>query len=226
VDTSSGKSYERQVMRYLAERDQNIAFELDATIKDTSGVYFRQIDVWLPKTREVIECKHHSRPVTIGVIDTLIGTINDIGANGGRVFSHKGFTSNALARASKAGIECITLRFKEQYDILVEPTGGGYYSGDYVALCLCMNSTSGCDGYGRISYCDEDGDEGPICVGYSVDWGNSKLHGFVAYVILSHYLGKPPTDGAVNGFVAEYGSRFVAGQDWEIGEDEVWSFST
>lgn len=33
MDTLSGKGYERQVMRYLAERDQTIAFELTLKFK-------------------------------------------------------------------------------------------------------------------------------------------------------------------------------------------------
>ena len=223
MDTLSGKGYERQVMRHLAENDQTIAFELDVKVQDTSGKYSRQIDIWLPNTREIVECKHHSRRVSVGVIDALLGTIDDVGASGGRIFSHNGFTPNALARAKKSGIVCITLPYEAQSEEIIERTGSGYYSGDYISLC--GPGSGEVEGFGRINYGDGEFDETPICVDYSVDWGNPKMHGFVAYIILNHYLGRPPSDEAIAGFVEEHGDRFEAGQEWDIAENKIWNFA-
>ncbi|ARF58051.1 restriction endonuclease [Streptomyces gilvosporeus] len=223
MTTGSGKNYERQVMRHLTERDKGVVFELDIKIPDTTGSYARQVDIWLPRTREIVECKHHSRRVGVGVIDALVGAMDDTGAAGGQVFGHKGFTRTALARASKAGIECTELPYEERFEIYPEPNGDGYYLGDYIDLC--MASTRECDSFGRINYGDGQGNETPVCVGHSVDWGNIQMHGFIAYVILSHCLARPPADWAISTFVEEYGKRFESGYEWHIEESEVSGFA-
>jgi hypothetical protein len=66
IEKSSGKSYEREVMRYLTYYDPRVCFDLDVRLPDSTNRHFRQVDVWLPRTREVIECKHHARPVDVG----------------------------------------------------------------------------------------------------------------------------------------------------------------
>ncbi|MFG2776004.1 restriction endonuclease [Streptomyces sp. NPDC048350] len=100
-------------MLHLSGAGSADAVELDAKVPDTTGTYGRQIDVWLPRSREIVECKDYGRRVSVGVIDALAGTRHDIGALGGRVFSPSGFTKIALARAEKAGIECVQLPYKE-----------------------------------------------------------------------------------------------------------------
>ena len=219
----SGKSYERQVMRHLSEARQGVVFELDARISDTTEKYVRQIDVWLPKTREIVECKHFARPVGIGVVDGLIGAVQDTNAAGGQIFSSSGFSIRAELRAQKAGIKCTTLPFKSRFETFFPPTGGGYYKGDYADLCLAASQD--CEQFGRINYANGEGDEWPICVGLSIDWGNSQMHGFAAYIVLAHLLGGPPSDAAIDGFVNEYGDRFEAGQEWAISEREVSYFA-
>lgn len=223
MDRVNGKNYERRVMRYLAERDKQIVFDLDVAVEDSSGRYTRQVDVWLPRTREIVECKNRSRPVSIPVIDSLVGAVSDLGAEGGRVFSSAGFTEVALMRAAKASIECVTLPAAESVDeYLPTRTGEGCYTGDYVDLC--HSATDGCDMFGRVNYVDDD-HLTPICVGRSVDWHNPKMHGFIAYVMLHHQLGRSPSDHAVKSFVGEFGERFTEGAEWVIDEREVSRFA-
>lgn len=210
-------------MRYLSESDKYVAFELDTKIRDTSGGYSRQIDVWLPRTREIVECKHLTRPVVVGVVDSLIGVVQDINAAGGHIFSSSGFSRQAELRAQKAGIKCTTLPFENRLETLIVPSGNGHYVGDYIDLC--MGRARDCDLWGRINYADADGDQSPICVGLSIDWGNAKMIGFAAYILLSHFLGRPPSDSAIDGFVSEYEDRFDAGQEWIISEQEVSHFA-
>jgi hypothetical protein len=78
----SGKSYERQVMHYLTDRDPRAVFELDVKLFDSQGGHLRQIDIWLPRNREIVECKHQIRPVDVGVVDRLVGTVDDLKASG------------------------------------------------------------------------------------------------------------------------------------------------
>ncbi|MFE4628197.1 restriction endonuclease [Streptomyces mirabilis] len=215
----TGKNYERQVMRHLTEQDKDVVFELDIRIPALGTGDMRQIDVWLPRSREIIECKHHARPVDVGVIDSLLGKIDDVGASSGQVFSHSGFTRAARARAAKSGIGCETLAFEDSCDVYPERSGNGYYFGDYVDLCLA--STRDCDSYGRINYADGDGNEWPVCVGHSVDWHNRQMHSFISYVLMTHYLGQPPAEEAITFFLEEYGKRFEEGLEWHIDESEV-----
>ena len=51
------------------------------------------------------------------------------------------------------------------------------------------------------------------------------MHGFIAYVLLTHKLGKPPAEWAIAAFVEEHGKRFESGQDWELNEYEVGHFA-
>ncbi|MEU8465770.1 restriction endonuclease [Streptomyces sp. NPDC029003] len=219
----TGKNYERQVMRYLTEQDRRTFFELDIKIPDTTGSRNRQIDVWLRNTREIVECKHQAAPIGVGVIDALFGAMDDVGATGGRVYSHSGFSAGACARASKVGIECIEFPFEKNVDVYPEPEGGGYYAGRYMDLCHA--ATVDCDTFGSVQYGDDQGHETPICVGNSVDWHNRQMHSFIAYVILSHQLGRIPEEWAISGFIDEYGERLESGQEWSIEENEAQHFA-
>jgi len=222
----SGKSYEFQVMLHLVEQRQRIIFEIDARIPDTTGQYERQIDVWLPDTREIIECKHHTPRVGIEAVDRLVGTTKDVNAAVGHIFSSSGFTPQALIRAQRAGIICTTLPFAAKFETFFPPTGGGYYIGDYIDLCLCAAPPSSTGNtWGSISYFDGNDNVWTLCAAISIDWGNIKAHRFIAYLLLVHKLGRPPSDAAIDSFVDNYGDRFEIGQEWVIREDEVGCFA-
>jgi Restriction endonuclease len=217
----SGKSYEFQVMRHLLEQRQHIAFALDARVPDTTGQYERQIDVWLPDTREIVECKHHAERVDVGIVDTLVGATQDVGATASQIFSSSGFTQMAMLRADKAGITCTTLPYASKFATPYPPTGNGYYAGEYIELCQCatpIDSTGNM--WGRISYFTDD-EAWSLCTALSVEWGEVKAHRFIAYLLMAHTLSCPPADKAINAFIEDYGSRFEIGQEWSISEDEV-----
>jgi hypothetical protein len=221
----SGKSYEFQVMRHLVEERQHISFELDANIPDTTGQYERQIDIWLPSTREIVECKYRQKsPVGIGVIDSLVGASQDVDAAAASIYSSSGFSRRAVIRAQKAGIACTTLGLATTFETRFPPAGGGYYSGEYFELCPCAGMHSQTDNlWGRINYLDAEGGADLICTALSIEWGNVKAHRFIAYLLLVHVLSRPPADAEINSFVESYGERFEAGQEWVISEYEVRS---
>ncbi|WP_460492994.1 restriction endonuclease [Dactylosporangium cerinum] len=186
---------------------------------DSLGRHFRQVDIWLPRTREIVECKHQIRPVDVGVVDRLVGTIDDLNASGARIVSHSGFTKTASLRAAKANIECLTLPF-DNSPARLHPAGGeGFYCGSYVDLC--QSSSPDCDSYGRITYETGYGGDALLCVGNSVDWGNRQMHAFIAHIVLSHSIAVPPSDAMVDDFLIEFGERFDAGREWRLREAEV-----
>ena len=208
-------------MRLLVQQRQRIAFEWDAKVSPGPGRIDRQIDIWLPNTREIIECKHHTAPVDVKVVDGLVGAAKDVDALCARIFSSSGFTRSALDRAKKEPIECITLPYRSQFDEPYPPTGGGYYSGDFVGDCLCAVPSDKAYDYGRVTYCDGEEDFRPICASVSVDWTDVRAHRFIAYILLAHVLNCPPSDNAISEFVSCHGARFQDGQEWVISEDEV-----
>jgi Restriction endonuclease len=222
----SGKNYERQVMRHLMQQRPHIAFELNAKVLDTTGQYERQIDVWLPDTREIVECKHHARPVDIGVVDRLAGTIQDVNAASGHIFSNNGFTERAKMRAQKTRIDCVQLSYATEFETFPRPSGDGYYLGEYIELCLCATIPypMGND-WARISYLSEDGDSDTLSAALSVDWCDVNARRLIAYLLLTHMLRRQPSDLAVDEFVDNYGGRFKIGQEWSISLDEARSFA-
>jgi hypothetical protein len=220
------KNYERQVMRQFLQERPHVAIEWDAKVSEVTGQYNRQIDVWLPDTREIVECKHHADPVDIGVVDQLVGVARDVNASTAYLFSSSGFRPNALIRAEKERINCMHLPFARKFEEPLRATGGGYYSGEYFEMCLCSTPTSPAgDTYGRISYFDGRGDFWPVCVSLSVDWTDIKTRRFVAYILLTHKLGEPPSDASINDFVNCYGDHLETGQEWNIHEEEVGSIA-
>jgi hypothetical protein len=158
----------------------------------------------------------------VGVIDALAGTMHDIGALSGRVFSPNGFTKIALARAEKAGIQCVQLPYEEPPNPYDVRSGKGYYRGDYVDLCAWSRS-GGNSIFGRVGYEDGSDDGTYLCAGYSIDWGDERMRRFIAYIVLTHYLGQPPSEESVGAFIEEFGDRLEEGQEWQVDEDEVWS---
>lgn len=221
----TGKSYERQVMRHLLRERERVSFEWDVDVPDGTGLHHRQIDVWVPDSREIVECKDHARPVDIGVVDSLIGKVADVNASVGRLFSSSGFTPLALARAEKGPIECVTLPFENRFKEPFPATGGGYYAGEYFEDCRCSVPSDLALDYGRIIYVDRDENLWPICASLSVDWASVKARRFVAYLLLAHNLSCPPSEIAIRGFVDCFGDRLEPGQEWGLSEDEVRSFA-
>jgi hypothetical protein len=212
-------------MRHLLEQRQHVAFALDARVPDTTGQYERQIDVWMPDTREIVECKHHAERVDVGIVDRLVGATQDVGATTSQIFSSSGFTQMAMFRAEKAGIACTTLPYATKFESPYLATSNGYYAGEYIELCQCaapIDSTG--NTWGRISYFTEY-EAWSLCTALSVEWGDVKAHRFIAYLLMSHALSRPPSDDAIDSFVGNYGSRFEIGQEWSISVDEVRSFA-
>jgi hypothetical protein len=99
------KRYEHSVAELLAGLDARATVEHDQRVKGRLSHAKRQIDV-LVKGRIVdieivvaVECKRLKRPAEIGVVDSFIGKLLDVGADRGVLYAFSGFTSAATARA-------------------------------------------------------------------------------------------------------------------------------
>lgn len=74
--------------------------QVDITIRKKIGQYNILVG---------IDCKDLSSPVDVKGVEEVIGLIQDIGANKGAIVSASGFTSTALKRGEKAGLDLLRL---------------------------------------------------------------------------------------------------------------------
>lgn len=100
--------YEKSVAQLLAGLDERAKVKHDQSVDGRLSGTKRQIDV-LAVGRIVdvevvvaVECKRLKRPADIGVVDSFIGKLLDVGADRGVLYSFSGFTSAAAARAMGA----------------------------------------------------------------------------------------------------------------------------
>jgi DNA-binding XRE family transcriptional regulator len=74
----------------------------------------REIDVLLTtesfgiKIRTVVECKDFKTKVGVGIIDSIVSKMQDVGASKGIVVSRSGFSSQAIAKAKRNGLSLFT----------------------------------------------------------------------------------------------------------------------
>jgi hypothetical protein len=98
-----------RIVGQLCAGIENANTETNAKIVGRSGVS-RQIDILIKGTvgpfevMMLIDSKNYSVPVDIKDIETIIGMVDDVGANLGAVVCPAGFTDGAKKRAQSAGI--------------------------------------------------------------------------------------------------------------------------
>lgn len=105
------KEFERLVFKELLKQfpDEMVTRNVKVVGK-YSGVP-RQIDFLIGNLDEGIEncgvfdAKKYSKKINVKTIDSLIGFLLDIGAGYGGVYSSKGFSKGAKARAANAGVD-------------------------------------------------------------------------------------------------------------------------
>lgn len=74
--------------------------QIDISIRQKIGQYDMLI---------AIDCKDLAEPVDVKGVEEVIGLIQDVGANKGVIVSANGFTSTALTRGAKAGLDLLRL---------------------------------------------------------------------------------------------------------------------
>lgn len=100
--------YEAQIYRYFKDNYPESQILFDQKLKGRYSEVNRQIDILVKHNVTdneligVFDCKHFSQKVNVKVIDSMVGFIDDIGANFGGVISSIDFTEAAKNRAKNA----------------------------------------------------------------------------------------------------------------------------
>lgn len=121
-----GTNYElfvRDICQVLLEADglDTVTAQHDVTLTGRSGAE-HQIDVYWEfrragvNHRVVIECKEYHRAVSIGVVRSLIGLMDDVPGLQGMVVTTKGFQSGAVELARSRGIGLRVIRPPQDQD--------------------------------------------------------------------------------------------------------------
>jgi Restriction endonuclease len=99
------REFERSVGGWLTGLDPEAVVRRNEFVIGLLSWVPRQIDVFvagkvagIPVT-VVVECKRHTRPVGIGIVDQFVGKLLDVGADKGSLYSHSGYTAEAITRA-------------------------------------------------------------------------------------------------------------------------------
>lgn len=149
---AQSKRYEQQVGRILGGRSDTCERSDKTHLIGRSGAR-RQIDVlfvthpWPGVNMNiVVECKYYRRKVGIGVIDELIGKVQDVGAPLGVLCAPNGFSGHARRRAEESRvpqIELVDLSGDEDLDVDIGAIAERYATFDCPAL-FC--------GWGEVSW--------------------------------------------------------------------------
>lgn len=104
------KDYEKQIYKSLTDEYINARVKFNEFIIGNYSEKKRQIDISITykKNRKpfftIAECKCFKRKIDVGMIDSLIGKMIDVGADSGIFISTKGFTSGAETYAKTRNI--------------------------------------------------------------------------------------------------------------------------
>jgi hypothetical protein len=115
MTTPKWKKFEELVAKIQEEFSPEAVVTLDDRIEGKITGTKRQVDISIRKNIGQykiligIDCKNLSAPVDVKGVEEVIGLIQDIGANKGSIVSASGFTSTALIRGEKAGLDLLRL---------------------------------------------------------------------------------------------------------------------
>lgn len=152
------KKFEELVAKIQLEFSPKAVVTLDDRIEGKITGTKRQVDISIRENIGqyniliAIDCKDLSAPVDVKGVEEVIGLIQDIGANKGAIVSASGFTSTALTRGEKAGLDLLRLIDTGDHDwkaYAALPTLC-HYSG-IKSFSICFSGT----GHVRMPYFDD-----------------------------------------------------------------------
>ncbi|KQZ84134.1 hypothetical protein ASD56_08965 [Microbacterium sp. Root166] len=114
--TSEWRQFELRVAKELKAIHPGADVHSDHRLTDTLSKTSRQIDALAVsetigvKHLVVVECKLYRNKLGIGMVDEFIGKLIDVGAAMGVLYTGKGFSKNATARAAGQRIPQVELR--------------------------------------------------------------------------------------------------------------------
>ena len=128
---NTGKDYEYfvgSIQQAILSSDElgfggqkNIIVEVNKIIKDKFGID-RQFDIYWEfeiggvKQQTIIECKDFKNPVSITVVDGLIGKLKDFPNLRGLIATRKGYQKGAKTKAESNGIDLLLVREQKDED--------------------------------------------------------------------------------------------------------------
>jgi hypothetical protein len=122
--TTDWRDFEKAVAQFIAALNPKARVTHDARMPDRDTGRPRQRDVWVEGTfagmfplRALVSCKHYGRPLNQLDIDHFSGELESSGANIGIIYSRRGFTSTAIAKAKTLQINCCRLYRNEPADL-------------------------------------------------------------------------------------------------------------
>lgn len=115
MTTPKWKKFEELVAKIQRDFSPGAIVTLDDRIEGIITETKRQVDISIRQNVGqysiliAIDCKDLSVPVNVKGVEEVIGLVQDIGANKGAIVSASGFTSTAIKRGEKAGIDLLRL---------------------------------------------------------------------------------------------------------------------
>ena len=109
------KRFEQLVGKIQQELSPDATVTIDDEIKGRNSKTNRQIDISIRKNIGqfeiliVIDCKDHSNPIDVKVVEEFLGLVEDVGANMGALVSSSGYSKAAKNRARNAGVDIYKL---------------------------------------------------------------------------------------------------------------------
>ena len=118
------KDYEKQIHKLLITEFPDSIIKFNEILIGKSDIK-RQLDISIrlndrSKSLGIVECKYFNKKVSIGVVDALIGKMDDINANFGLIFTNFGFTKGAEKRVlqSKVSVRCVEYDFLKDFNFV------------------------------------------------------------------------------------------------------------
>jgi hypothetical protein len=115
LSQNNGKDFEQlteSIYRNLVSNPQFEKVERNVQLEGKDGK--RQVDILVTtvtfgiEVKTIIECKDHSRKISVGAVDALHSVIQDLNGNKGIIVSNSGFSSKAISKAKRLGITLCT----------------------------------------------------------------------------------------------------------------------
>lgn len=123
-----GKTFENlvSILEKVLSGSEHVKITAPAKLKDRTNGRLREHDVLLTIKQghhtlyTAIECREHSRKITVNQIEGFSQKCSDTGISQGVIVSSKGFFNSAKAKADHLNIRCLLLSEVEKFDWLLE----------------------------------------------------------------------------------------------------------
>jgi hypothetical protein len=104
------KSFEESANQASSKIFNNQTVKPNQKVMGTISQVLRQIDIKVGEAEFIdIECKDHSKPVDLPIVEQFANKLKDENAKGGIIISNSGFTQAALNTAKRYGIKPVAL---------------------------------------------------------------------------------------------------------------------